>query len=71
MAKIVISIEDTPDGKVKVDCNPTFETMMAMDLSSPGSITSAHGYAFKMINEVLRVSKQNGPIIREIPRLIS
>jgi hypothetical protein len=70
MAKAIITIEDLPNGKVKVETNPSFEVLMKMDESGNG-LTCAHGYLFSVINHIQRISKQNGPIIRQIPRLIS
>lgn len=73
MAKVLIEIEDFEQSgtdKVKVTTTPTFETMMAMDISG-SKLTAAHGYAFSVINHIMRLSKENGPIIRSIPKLIS
>ena len=70
MAKAVITFEDLPNGKVKVVSEPNFETLMAMDLSG-NSLTAAHGYLFSVLNHITKLSKQNGPIIRQIPKLIS
>lgn len=69
MARIVITIEDLPNDKVKIEANPNFETMMAMDLSGQ-TLTSAHGYAFSALNHVRKIAQQNS-IIREIPRLLT
>ena len=63
MARIVITIEDSPNGKVKIVSNPTFETMALM-LNSGEEMTSAHGYALAMINTVRRESKSNDPVTK-------
>lgn len=68
MAKIVIEIEDLPGNKVKVTSTPNFETMMAMDISGH-TLTSAHGYAFKVLNTIRAESQKNSPLIRQIPNL--
>ena len=68
MARIVITVEDKPNGGVSVTSDPNFETMMAMDLSGQ-TLTSAHGYAFSMLRHAREVSKEQGDIIRKIPRL--
>lgn len=70
MAKVQITIEDLPDGKVKVVAEPNFETLMAMDISG-SKLTAAHGYLFSTLNHITKLSKQNGSIIRQIPQLIS
>jgi hypothetical protein len=68
MAKITITIEDLPNGAVKVAAEPTFETMMKMHLSGDG-LTAAHGYAFNAINEIRRTSKQSQIMKVRIPRI--
>lgn len=70
MAKCTITIEDLATGGVKILADPTFETLMAMDMSGH-ELTSAHGYLFALLNQAMKLSKQQGPIIREIPRIIS
>lgn len=66
MAKVIIEIEDRPGDKVAVKTTPTFETLMAMDISG-SKLTAAHGYAFAIINKVREISKQNEPLITKIP----
>ena len=68
MAKVVIEIEDKPDGNVKVTCTPTFETMMKMHVSGE-TLTSAHGYAFQALNAIRKESKSQNPSRILIPRL--
>jgi hypothetical protein len=68
MAKIVITIEDAPDGRVKMVSDPSFETMMKMDLSGE-KMTPAIGYAFCAINAIRKASKKIGPLVREVPKL--
>lgn len=68
MAKITITIEDADDGKVKVVCEPNFETMMMMQVSGNG-LTSAHGYAFQALNAIREESKRQGPTRIMIPRI--
>ena len=69
MAKVVITIEDLPNGKVRTVCEPNFETMMKMKMSG-GELTSAHGYAFQCLNAIREESKRRGPTKILIPRLI-
>jgi hypothetical protein len=68
MAKITITIEDTPQGKVKVVADPTFETMAKM-IASGNPVTSAHGYALTMIRAVREESKRQEPTSILIPRV--
>jgi len=70
MARVIITIEDLPDGKVKVEANPNFMTMMQMK-ESGHEWTSAQGYALRMLNEAGKVSKgqsQNKIIVPRIGR---
>lgn len=68
MAKIVITIEDKPGNKVSIVSNPSMEQMFSMDLSGQ-QLTSAHGYAFRMLNEARAVSKEMNPTKILIPRV--
>ena len=67
MAKITVVIEDLPGGKVKVACEPNFETMMKMELSGT-RLTSAHGYALLALNAIRNESKRIAPTRILIPR---
>lgn len=69
MAKITITIEDTAQNKVKVVCNPTFETMAKMVVSGGEDVTSAHGYAIKCINAVREESKLADPTKIWLPKV--
>lgn len=68
MATIVITIEDKPDGGVKIVSNPSFETMMMMTQSGE-ALTSAHGYALHVLNEIRHESKRQSPNKILVPRL--
>lgn len=68
MAKCTITIEDTHNGRVKVTADPTFEMLMAMDISG-SKLTAAHGYLFAALNRIQEVSKSNDPIKRMIPKI--
>jgi hypothetical protein len=61
LAKIVITLEDTATGGVKIVSNPTFETIAKMINSGGDDITSAHGYAVAMMNTARRESKSSAP----------
>lgn len=70
MAKITITFEDQATGGVSVVSDPSFETMMKMDLSGH-DLTSAHGYALLAINAIRNKSKDESERnnIIKIPRL--
>lgn len=69
MAKITITIEDSPDGRVKVVSNPSIETMLKMEVSGE-KLTAAYGYAFNCLNTFRQISKSNEPsIIIKPPKL--
>jgi hypothetical protein len=69
MAKITITIEDSPDGNVRVVASPNFATMMQMEQSGH-RLTSAHGYALLALNSIRNASKQkDSRIIVPTPRL--
>lgn len=69
MAKITLSFEDT-DGRVKVTSEPSFETMMKMNMSGE-SLTSAHGYALAAINHIKKLShdKDQPSTIIKVPQV--
>lgn len=56
MAKITITFEDAPEGKVRVQSTPTFETMAQMDLSGE-HLTAAMGYAIHALNAIRKAAK--------------
>jgi hypothetical protein len=49
MAKVTITIEDAPNGKLKVQSTPNFETIMKMDVAGE-VITGALGCGLKIMN---------------------
>jgi hypothetical protein len=57
MAKVTITIEDKPDGKVNTVCEPSFEIMMQM-LTSGHQLTSAQGYAVHCLNALRHASQK-------------
>lgn len=67
MSKIVITIEDTPNG-VKTVANPSFETMMHK-LAAGYKLTSADAYALTAINAILKESKSSAPTKIYVPRI--
>lgn len=68
MAKVTITIEDTPKG-VKVVADPSFEQIMQMSVAG-GYLTAAHGYAISALNKIRNDAKSqsNSQIIR-VPRI--
>lgn len=70
MAKITITIEDKPGDRVKVDINPTAETLLQKIAShGPGSITSAEAYALCAVRTMREESKKQGPTRILVPRV--
>ena len=69
MALVTITFEDKPEGGVKVEMTPNFETLMKMMVSGH-ELTSAQAYAIHAANAVRHASKQQGdrlPIL--VPRI--
>lgn len=58
--RAVITIEDQPNGSVKIEANPNFTEIVKMDLSGH-DLTPALTYALKMINAALEMSRVNNP----------
>jgi len=56
MAKIVITIEDMPNGNVSIKASPTFEEIAKKDLSGE-TLTNADGYAIAMLNRARQIGK--------------
>lgn len=56
MAKVTITFEDQPDGKVKVVCEPSFEQMMQF-LVSGSELTASQGYAVNALNSVRQAAQ--------------
>lgn len=56
MAAIIITIEDTADGKVCTRCSPSAEEMFQM-MQSGSDLTSAHGYAMTALNAIREAAK--------------
>lgn len=67
MAKVVITLEDTPDGKVNCFATPNFATMM--EQKDRKGITSAEAYALSMLLHQWKLKKSQGDIKLELPRL--
>lgn len=64
MAKIVFTLEDKPDGGVKVELEPTAETLLRKIAShGPNSLTSAEGYAMFLVNRLREEGKRKNPTI--------
>ena len=69
MAKVTITFEDSPNDKVKIVSDPSFETMAKMEISGNG-LSSAHGYALTAINSIRAASKkQDNSLIVELPKI--
>jgi hypothetical protein len=69
MARVVITIEDQPNGTVKVVAEPNFATMAQMTASGH-ELTSAHGYALRALNSIREAAKeQSNTLGIIIPRI--
>lgn len=69
MAKVTITFEDLPDGKVKVESTPRFEQMAKMIVMGQDA-TSAEGMALYAINQIRAEAKRAGPTRILLPRLV-
>lgn len=61
MAKVTITIEDLPNGKVKCVSDPSFEKMCR--IAKAEQLTSAHGLAIVALRNVYEVSRKQGSIL--------
>lgn len=69
MAKIIITVEDMPNGNVKIVSNPTFEEIAKKDLSGE-TLTNADGYAIAMLNRARQIGKSTESTnIIQIPKI--
>ncbi len=68
MSKIIVTIEDKPDGNVSITANPTFETL-AMKVDSGETITSGEAYALFALRKIREASRKQGEIQHKIPGL--
>lgn len=68
MSKITITIEDTPDGKVKAVVDPTCETIIKKHASGH-ELTSAEAYVLFVTRELREESKRQSPTRILIPRI--
>lgn len=67
MAQVTITIEDLPNGGVKVVATPNLETMFKM-LDSGNDLTASHGYAFTALNAIKKASNEKDPLKIIVPR---
>ena len=68
MPKITITIEDQPGNQVKVEVDPTCETMIQKHVSGHG-LSSAESYALFVARQLREESKRQGPTPIYIPRI--
>lgn len=69
--KIVIVIEDKFNGNVSIQSNPTGE-ILAKKIQSGENLSSAEGYALRMLNEARKISKDpSGSMKIQLPKLVS
>jgi len=56
MSRFVITLEDLPNGKVKVEATPSAEEMFKSNLSGH-DMTAAQGYALTALNAIQKAAK--------------
>lgn len=66
MAKILITIQDMPDGTVSCVSTPNFAEMMR---DGQGPLTAAEGYALYALNAVRNESRKKAPINLRLPKI--
>ena len=59
MAKVVITLEDLPQGGVKITSEPLAGLLM-QKVATDHDISPAEGYAVQALNEIRKVSKKQG-----------
>jgi len=57
LAKVIVTIEDNPDGTVKITAEPNFETI-AMKAESGNDPTAAETYALLALRKIRDASKK-------------
>jgi hypothetical protein len=69
MAKITITVEDIANDKVQIVATPGFAEMMGLEINGSG-LTPAHGYALRMLNEAMKLSRSQDPTnLIQIPKI--
>jgi hypothetical protein len=69
MAKVTITIEDHPGGRVEFKMEPSAETLIAM-IASGHDLTGAETYAMACVNRVREISRsQSDHTTIYIPRI--
>jgi len=58
MAKVVITIEDTLDGRVKTTSEPSVETLMKGHQNWNLEISPAQGYALSALTHLIKKSRE-------------
>lgn len=60
MAKVTITIEDMPNGKIQIISTPNFMQMVKLTENGIG-LTDAEGYAVALLNHARKISKSQTP----------
>lgn len=66
MARVTITIEDLPNGKVKIVADPSFEILTKITVNF-SDLTSAQGYAIFALNQI-RMASKAGNINISVPK---
>lgn len=73
MARITLTVEDGPNGTVKIESTPNYAEIIQNEIAG-NVMTSAHTYALAMMNRAREVSKlandkRNDKPLIEIPKV--
>ena len=69
MARVVIVIEDLPDGKFRIKSDPSMETLSKV-LDGKKAVTPAEGHAYFMLNTLWKQVKSGDSLRLLLPKLI-
>jgi len=69
MARVVITIEDEPNGRVKMVCDPTYSVLAQRITSGADKLTEGEGIALFVINEVRKTFTKRKKSIITLPRV--
>jgi hypothetical protein len=71
LAKVTVTIEDAPNGRVKIVSTPDFDSMCKME-NSGNSLTQAESYAFRCLYAIYQFAKEDqatGSNVIKIPKV--
>jgi hypothetical protein len=68
MALVKITLEDLPDGKVKIVSEPSMEVLMKR-LEKISDLSPAEGYAYHALNTIWKTAKSKDPLKLLLPKV--